>query len=46
MIQKIGTQTQWGKIQAILWIGERYYMCIDKYRSESLMPAAEIERGR
>lgn len=39
MLQKIGTQTQWGKIKAILWIRERYYMCSIGKGDVSLMPA-------
>lgn len=38
----IGTKTKWGKIAAILWIGERYYMMI-KNGVVSLMPAKEVE---
>jgi len=39
---KIGKKTKFGKICAILWIGERYYMCLKK-GVVSLMPAGVIE---
>ena len=40
---KIGTKTKYGIIKAILFIGERYYMCLAEDGSVSLMPADVIE---
>ena len=39
----LGTKTKWGKVAAILWIGERYYMMLDADGTVSLMPAVGIE---
>lgn len=41
-MKNIGDKTQFGKIVAIMYIGERYYMCI-KRGVVSLMPASAIE---
>lgn len=42
--RKIGTKTQWGKIQAISWRdGERFYMILNKQGVVSLMPADVVE---
>ena len=39
----IGTKTKFGEISAILWIGERYYICTDEKGTVSLIPASIIE---
>ena len=39
----IGTQTPFGIVKAVLWIGERYYLMLKGQCSCSLMPATVIE---
>lgn len=39
---RIGLKTKYGTIKAILYIGERYYMMIDKDGSVSLMPESAL----
>jgi len=41
-IKKIGEKTEYGKVAAIMWIGERYYLLL-KDGAVSLMPASTIE---
>ena len=42
-IIKIGTKTKHlGIIEAVLWIGERYYMLLDKKGCVSLMPEKDV----
>jgi len=37
----------YGKIGTVVWTGgERYYMCIDKKGTVSLMPAETVERQK
>jgi hypothetical protein len=41
---KIGTVVlPWGKVAAVGWDGERYYMLIDERGTVSKVPAAELE---
>ena len=43
-IVKIGTEVKpYGKVGAILFVGERYYLMINKSGAVSLMPANLIE---
>jgi hypothetical protein len=42
-IVPIGTQTPYGKIAGVLFIGERYYLLINKEGVVALMPADVIE---
>ena len=44
MMRLIGEETDYGKIVAVLWIGERYYFCL-KDGVVSLIPADVIEVG-
>ena len=39
----IGTKTQWGIIQAIGFVGERYYWIVDKFGTVSMFPANFLE---
>lgn len=38
-----GTKTGYGRVVGILWLGERYYLCL-KNGVVSLMPATVIEK--
>lgn len=39
----IGTSTRWGRIEAICWKGERYYMIRNFQGNVALMPADIVE---
>ena len=40
----LGTQTQWGKVEAIgILCGERYYWMIDKHKCVSMIPASMVD---
>lgn len=39
----IGTKTKWEIVQAVGYVGERYYWTIDKYGTASMMPATVVE---
>ena len=49
---RLGTKTQWGTVQAVLWLserdgervwGERYYHIVGWDGSVAMMPAATVE---
>lgn len=42
-ILALGTETQWGVIIAVQWIGERYYSIADQSGSIALLPASVVE---
>ena len=42
-IVPIGTKTQWGTVDAIGFVGERYYWMIDKHGCVSMLPASVVE---
>ena len=42
-ILPIGTKTQWGIIQGVGFVGERYYWIINKYGVVSMFPATLVE---
>jgi|GEM_PF-6775520 len=44
-VLNLGTKTKYGKIVAIMWLGERYYMC-SRYRGKltSLIPGSILEK--
>lgn len=39
----LGTQTHWGEIVAMQYVGERYYFILDALGGVSMMPADMIE---
>ena len=41
----IGTKTQWGTVQSVLYDGERYYFLIDERGCISMMPASTVEES-
>lgn len=40
-----GTQTRWGEIVCVQWVGERYYFIVDALGCVSMMPADMVERA-
>ena len=42
-IMSLGTQTDFGIIVAVGWVGERYYWLIDRHGVVSMMPACVVE---
>lgn len=42
----IGTETRWGKVVAIGWVGERYYWIINEHQITSMMPASVVEEKK
>jgi hypothetical protein len=41
----IGTQTHWGEIVAVQWVGERYYFIMDQLGGVSMMPSDIVEQS-
>lgn len=39
----LGTETQWGTVEAIGFFGERYYWLVDKDKVVSMFPADMVE---
>ena len=39
----LGTSTKWGRIEAVCWKGERYYMILNFQGDVALMPANVVE---
>ncbi len=39
----LGTQTAYGEVVAVGWVGERYYWLRDRHGVVSMMPATAIE---
>ena len=45
-IVALGTKNKWGIVESVLWIGERYYMMLNKRTGVvSLMPACVVEES-